>query len=620
MPAATVTITPGYLPPDGTPITCAILRQIAQPTATANFQVPPATLNFLQNGNFNKTLWANLTGISATSVNTEQVTVTEPLYWTAIGTPTGAGKLFTVSPSTDAPNQQSYYSMEVDAASAGYTTLGIFTQLPSDVAAILEGQQVTFSFWIKNLQSGTFTPVANFLSPTTQDLFTGAMTNIATSSLQTVSQGTWTKMSGTVTLSNALVNNGLQVEIDLPTPSLTALVGGTVQFRFSQMFLQIGNVVTAFQSDPGLIEDVLTPQQSRVILGPQGTVASTMNGDMQIWQRNTSFLTVATATNVSDRYKLFHTMVTGRVTVSRQTVEFPAVANQYPHTAYSTRIAVTTAEASPGVGEYCILHQRIERQFARALFDGSTSLSLVLQSSVVGVFCVSIVSEAGTNSIVYECPVGVVNTPIRFTFPNIPAMPSTASGGNWGTNDTDFSYGVNVCVSAGSTFQAPALGAWQAGNYFASSNQTNLFAAGSPTLDITLIQHEAGSVCTPYSYQPFSQSILGCYRYYQKSYDYPLLFGAVSTAGFAIFTGVGTATAFGGDSFKTEMRVTPVLRICSPGAANISDALNESTGSDVGGGAIIAVSNSKRIYALSAVGVFVSGNIYGTHWDANSEM
>src|SRR5580693_6357363 len=198
--SATVTITPGFLPPDGTPITCAVLRQIAQPSASANFSVPSATLNFLRNSNFNKTLWSNLSGLTLTSVTTEQQALSNAFYWTAIATPTGAGKALTVLPSTDVQSNASYYSMEVDLTSAGYTQFGVYSQIPSDVAAVLEGQQVTLSFWLKNIQSNSFTPTANFLSPNTQDVFTGAMTNIASASLQATPQGTWTKMSCTVTL------------------------------------------------------------------------------------------------------------------------------------------------------------------------------------------------------------------------------------------------------------------------------------------------------------------------------------------------------------------------------------------------------------------------------------
>lgn len=621
MPAATVTITPAYLPPDGTPITCAILRQIAQPSATANFSIPPATLNFLTNGNFNKTLWTNLTGLTIDSVNgTSLMQLANASGWTAQAVATGAGKALTVLPSTDTPNQQSYYSMEIDATSAGFTALGFFTQIPSDVSAILEGQQVTISFWIKNLQSGTFTPTVNFISPNTQDAFSGPMTNIASSVLQTVAQGTWTKMSVTVTLSNALINNGLQLEIDFPLASLTALAGGLVQFRFSQMFLQIGNVSTAFQSDPSLIADIFSPPQARILFGPTGSVVSTMNGDMQIWQRNTTFASVATATPVSDRYKVFHTMATGRVTVAQQAIELPNIANQYPHTKYSTRITVTTAEASPGAGETFSLSQRIERQFARALFDGTTSLSVVLQSSMVGVFCVAIRSSTSGNSIVYECPIGVINTPYRFTFPAIPAMPSTASGGNWGTADSDFCYEVVLVASCGSTFQAPALGAWQAGNYLASSNQANLFATNGNTLDVTLLQHEAGPVCTPYLYSPFSQAVRECGRYFQKSYTYAA-FLSTNQPGYTIFTASSTAAAYGGDSFRVEMRpVTPTMVICTDDGAFLGDVTNLTAGTNVGGGVVVAGATHKRFYNVTATGVFVVGNIYACHWTADAEL
>ena len=554
MPAATVTIIPGYLPPDGTPITCAVLRQIAQPSASANFSIPPATLNFFFNGNFNKTLWANLTGISATSVNTEPMTVVEPQGWVVGATPTGVGDLLTVLPSTDVPNQQSYYSMEIDGTSVGFSSLGAYQQILSDIAAILEGQQVTVSLWLKNLQSGTFTPVANFLSPTNvQDLFTGPMTNIASANFQTVSQGVWTKLTATVTLSNGLINNGLQVEIDFPVASLTALSGGTVQFRLSQMFLQIGNVSTSFQSDPGLIEDVRTPSQSRIIFGPLGSVVSTMNGDMQIWQRGISFVSPANAVKLADRFQVLNTMATGTATISQQALELPGITNQYPYTKYSTRIAVTAPEATPGAGEYFGISQRIERQFARVLFNRSTSLSVILQSSVIGVFCIAIRNQALLNSITYECPIGLVNTPYRFTFPNIPPFPTT--GNNWGALDTDFSYEVVVIAACGTAFQNTA-GVWLSASYLASPNQKNLFQVNGSTLDITLIQHEQGSICTPFMWVPFDQSLQRCQRYYNKSFDYGVYPGAATANGAVFGVQFGTTAANLFIRFPSRMRIT----------------------------------------------------------------
>jgi hypothetical protein len=585
--SATVTITPGFLPPDGTPITCAVLRQIAQPSASANFSVPSATLNFLRNSNFNKTLWSNLSGLTLTSVTTEQQALSNAFYWTAIATPTGAGKALTVLPSTDVQSNASYYSMEVDLTSAGYTQFGVYSQIPSDVAAVLEGQQVTLSFWLKNIQSNSFTPTANFLSPNTQDVFSGAMTNIASASLQATPQGTWTKMSCTVTLSNALINNGLQVEIDFTTGSLTAISGPTVQFRFSEFFLQLGNVSTNYQSDPGLVSDVLNPTYGRILFGPTGSVVSTMNGSQDIWQPGGSNFGPYTGTQSdvstgSDRWYLFQVMGTGGITPTQNALEIPNVANAYPHTRYSMRMTVSTALATLTAGQYCYVRQGIERQFARPLFDGTTSLSIVLQSSIVGVFCVTLRSQSTGNSYVMECPVGVVNTPQRFTFPAIPAMPSTASGGNWGTADTDMAYDVVVCLGSGTTFQAPAANTWETANYFATANQTNLFATLGNTLDITLLQHEAGPIVTPFLWVPFSKALMDCRRYYNQTYHYGTAPGTANANGHAVFTTVGTTSAFGTYRFPNNMRVSPSATFYNFSTGGTGTAWDLSSGSSIG--------------------------------------
>lgn len=248
----------------------------------------------------------------------------------------------------------------------------------------------------------------------------------------------------------------------------------------------------------------------------QTTFSSIRNGSFQIWQRGTSFTNLTGSSYTADAYIAAETLVTGVATVSRQSLNLTGTTT-YPDTAYGLRIAVTTAQITITANESFSVYQLVERINARDLFDKSHSLSLVLQSSLPGTYCVCI-RDAGVDwSYVVECVITEAGVPQSFSFPNIPTLP-TASG-NWGTNETDPSYSVSVTVASGSSYQTTS-NVWNSGNFVSTTNQTNLFATIGNTLDITLIQHEPGVSCTPFVFIPFDEDLRKCQRYYTKSHNY----------------------------------------------------------------------------------------------------
>lgn len=248
----------------------------------------------------------------------------------------------------------------------------------------------------------------------------------------------------------------------------------------------------------------------------QSPFSSIRNGLMQIWQRGTSFTNVTGSSYTADGYIAAETLVTGIASVSRQSLNL-AGTSTYPDTAYGLRITVTTPQLTISNNETFSVYQRVERINSRALFDNPTSLSIVLQSSVAGTYCVSI-RDAGVDwSYVMECVVDAPSVPQAFTFPSLPAFPTAT--GNWGTLETDSSYSISVTASCGATYKTlPNI--WSVGNFVATSNQTNLFATIGNTLDITLIQHEPGLICNPFIFIPFDEDLRKCQRYYTKSYNY----------------------------------------------------------------------------------------------------
>jgi hypothetical protein len=289
---------------------------------------------------------------------------------------------------------------------------------------------------------------------------------------------------------------------------------------------------------------------------------SLINGDHQILQRLASGKTgVGAAAGYfgTDRWKYTGSMATGLATITQQTSgitggQFVNTSNQ--NIEYCYRVTVTTPQASLAAGDHFDISQYVEQQLARPLFNIPTSLSIGLRVSITGTFCTSIVDQALGQSYIMDCVIASANTWQLYQFPNIAAFPG---GANFGATDIAAAYLVRICAASGTTFNAGTNGAWSAANNIADSSQTNLFATNGATLDFTIIQHEPGSVCTPFIFVPFDQSLRACQRYFYKSYryvDYPAAASAIGPIRF--YAGNGNAT-FGTLRYPVKMRAAPTV-------------------------------------------------------------
>jgi hypothetical protein len=262
----TVTVTPGYLLGDNEELTPAICRAIAQPTVaiTSGLNIPNSTVNFLRNSNFNKSDFLapiGVSGITAASGVAPALTVTNPRYWSAVATPlnTSAGnsKNVTITCQTDGATTTSVYAAEIDVDSASFASLGFYQNMASDIAGALKGSTMTFSIYIKNTQSASFTPSLSLWAPTSADAWSTAA-QVSTNLLQVCPQSVWTQMTATFNIPTS-ASNGLRFQIDIPNAALTALAGSTCGFRFGESQLVQGDTTLPYQSDPSLVLDIINP-------------------------------------------------------------------------------------------------------------------------------------------------------------------------------------------------------------------------------------------------------------------------------------------------------------------------------------------------------------------------
>lgn len=235
-----------------------------------------------------------------------------------------------------------------------------------------------------------------------------------------------------------------------------------------------------------------------------GTRNRIINGAMRINQRAAAATT--SGSYAVDRWALGF-VTTGAISLSSSTTVPTGFSN-------SLLFDVTTADTSIAAGEFAnVLHVIEGFNISDFGFGAAGALPITvsfwIRSTTTGTYCASFSNSGNSRSYVATYTVDAANTWERKTI----TIPGDTSG-TWLT-DNGIGLEVRFAFAAGSTFQTTA-GSWQAGNYVATSAQTNLLASASNEAYITGVQLELGSVATPFERRSFGQELALCQRYYQK--------------------------------------------------------------------------------------------------------
>jgi hypothetical protein len=178
------------------------------------------------------------------------------------------------------------------------------------------------------------------------------------------------------------------------------------------------------------------------------------------------------------------------------------------------RCLVTTADASMAAADKYQLYGLIEGFDLADLAFGSgapqpVSVSFWFRSSITGTFSGSLRNAAANRGYVYSWTYSVANVWQEVKIENIP-------GDTTGTWPSDNQRAMLATFSLGAgTDHTVAAGAWGAGNRIGVAGGTNLISTLSATMDIALLQVEAGPVCTPYEWVPFQAGLARVRRYFR---------------------------------------------------------------------------------------------------------
>jgi hypothetical protein len=320
------------------------------------------------------------------------------------------------------------------------------------------------------------------------------------------------------------------------------------------------------------IGNALPSQDNEIWLVRLRSFNAVSNPNFEIAQRNTGALLTNPATNtyVEDRWQYGKS---GTSALNLQRASAGAGGVFVPGTNYRISInqlqaTLTTQQASLGVSDYIWLHQVIEGPMLRELSMDVHSISLLVYSSVAGLkFTVVLRDVPATKSLVKLCTVASGNTWTLIQLPNIPVWPS----GNFSLTPGIAGYELGIVLAAGANQTAPAADTWQTGSYLGAPGMSNWAASPvNSSFSIGMVQDEPGPVCSTLMDKPFTQNLDECLRYYQKSYDYGIVAGTVSSNGAKQYVSPTGAFAFGTTSFSKLMAKTPTVILYNPttGAAN----------------------------------------------------
>lgn len=264
-----------------------------------------------------------------------------------------------------------------------------------------------------------------------------------------------------------------------------------------------------------------------------------INGDFSVWQRGTSFASIAGDTYTADRW-LYEKQNTSVIHTISRSDDVPTVAQAGRIFPYSLYVDCTTADTTVNATDYCVINQRIEGFNWLPLAQKTITLSFWVKATKTGTQCVAVENTGGDRSLVMEYTINTSNT---WEYKTITIPPSPSSG-TW-----NYTNGIGLRVifplMAGSNRQTTA-GAWQTGDFQATANLVNNCDSVVNDFRLCGVQLEDSLVATPFEYRPIQQELNLCERYYER-----LSAGIVSA--------YNSNTSYAYWAFKTRKRAIPTF-------------------------------------------------------------
>jgi hypothetical protein len=264
--------------------------------------------------------------------------------------------------------------------------------------------------------------------------------------------------------------------------------------------------------------DKVSPRSGTYVsLNTVGMKNIIINGDMSIAQRGTSTSGLgadSSQTYVLDRFKF---QVNGAVSTARYTVSQDTDVPSGQGFATSSKIDVTTADASLNAAYYLFYRQEIEGQNLQYLKKGtanaeSVTMSFWVKSNKTGTYICEIDDNDNSRNINKSYTINSADTWEKKTI--------TFAGDTTGTldNDNGSSFRIFWWLGAGTDYTSGTLATdWEATTAANRAvGQVNLADNTSNEWYVTGVQLEAGTTASDFEFLPVDVNLARCKRYYTK--------------------------------------------------------------------------------------------------------
>jgi len=301
-----------------------------------------------------------------------------------------------------------------------------------------------------------------------------------------------------------------------------------------------------------------------------------INGAMTIDQRHDgSSFTIVNGNSVTgviaDRFRFNE--ASGAVMTGQRVADAPVGFE------YSSKLTVTTADASLGSTEFHRMIQPIEGKNISNLNWGTSNaktltLTFYVKSSLTGQYYISVFNNAGNRSLLKGYTISSADTWEKKTI--------TVIGDQTGTWLTTNAVGIHLMWSlgTGSSYQSNTLNVYQAGFVMAKSDQVNLAATNGSTWQLTGVQLEVGDgPGTAFEHEDFGTTLAKCQRYFAIRGN---AHGSLDRY-FSLLQAYNTTSVFGFiASYPVTMRATPTASQSGSFGAYRKDSANAGMATTIG--------------------------------------
>jgi hypothetical protein len=314
-----------------------------------------------------------------------------------------------------------------------------------------------------------------------------------------------------------------------------------------------------------------------------------INGNMNIWQRGTSFTSIADDAYSADRWQ--YTKSGAMVHTITGSSDVPSGVG----ITSSLCIEVTTADGTIGATDFASIGQPIEGFNILLLIGRTFTVSFYAKATITGTYSVGLRNFAFDRS--YATSFSLTNSWNRYSFTVSGGLPT---GGTW-KYDNGKGLDLFFSLAAGSDFTTGSPNQWNSDARYAVSGQVNACSTTGNFTYITGVQIEPGPVATPLETRPIGLELELCRRYCRQLWP-----GTTTT--FSTGCVVSTDSFRAPIVFSPPMRAVPTLTASST-SIELQFGTTEFVANSVGfGDASIYGAYLSATTSTSGMGTNVAGN------------